>query len=88
MPLLNTSRLLLDENYRKQIQNLFFNTDNQEEERSFVLKSNSDDLKVKECICESTISCLCCVNITVEDLSFNHYSCVNITYDKGYEVEY
>ena len=85
LPMLNTSRLLLDENYRKYIQNLFFNTDNERE--SFILKQNpsdNEDLKVKECNCES-ISCICCVNITVEDLNFQHYSCVNITYDTGYE---
>ena len=83
LPMLNTSRLLLDDNYRKHIQELFFN--NEESKNSFILFSNnSDDLMVKECKCEY-ISCLCCVNITVEDINFNH-SCVNITYDKGYEV--
>ena len=84
LPMLNTSRLLLDDNYRKHIQELFFN--NEESKNSFILFSNnSDDLMVKECKCEY-ISCLCCVNITVEDINFNHHSCVNITYDKGYEV--
>ena len=84
LPMLNTSRLLLDDAYRQHVQDLFFNKNNNQQ-NDITFDNKTDDLIVKECKCER-ISCICCVNIVIDDLNFEHKSCVNITYDKGYEV--
>jgi hypothetical protein len=87
LPKLNTNRLLFDDKYRKYVQSLFFNNENSTYE---LLIQNINDtfkeneIKVKECDCEN-LNCNCCVNATVNDLDFQHYSCVNISYDKGQE---